>query len=39
MNLEEIMQMNDILKPFQEKTDEILEDNIKDNCIFIEVKN
>jgi hypothetical protein len=38
MNLEEIMQMNDILKPYQEKTNEILEDNIKDNCTLIEVK-
>ena len=38
MNMEEIMQMNDILKPYQEKSNEIEQDNIKDKCTYIEVK-
>ena len=38
MNMEEIMQMNDILKPYQEKSNEIEQDNIKDSCVYIEVK-
>lgn len=37
MNMEEIMQMNQILKPYQEKSSEIEEDNIKDKCVYIEV--
>ncbi len=37
MNMEEIMQMNDILKPYQEKTNEVIEDNVKDLCNYIEV--
>ena len=36
--MEEIMQMNDILKPYQEKGNEVVEDNIKDMCNYIEVK-
>jgi len=38
MNMEEIMQMNEILKPYQEKSKDIDSDNIKDQCIIIEVK-
>jgi len=37
MNIEEIMQMNQILKPFQEKTQVVDQDKIKDKCIYIEV--
>ena len=37
MNMEEIMQMNQILKPYQEKTTDIDHDNIKDRCVLIEV--
>lgn len=37
MNMEEIMQMNQILKPYQEKSNEIDPENIKDKCVFIEV--
>lgn len=38
MNMEEIMQMNQILKPFQEKSKEVDPENIKDSCSYIEVK-
>lgn len=37
MNVEEIMQMNEILKPYQEKTKEVDSDNIKNTCVYIEV--
>lgn len=38
LNIEEIMQVNDILKPYQEKSNEVLEENIKDKCDFLEVE-
>jgi len=38
MNMEEIMQMNQILKPYQERSTDIDPDNIKDTCLLIEVK-
>ncbi len=37
MKIEDIMQMNEILKPYQEKTKDIDSDNIKDQCNTIEV--
>jgi len=37
MNMEEIMEMNQILKPYQEKSNEVDPDNIKDTCSYIEV--
>ena len=37
MNMEEIMEMNQILKPYQEKSNEVDPDNIKDTCSYIDV--
>jgi hypothetical protein len=37
MNMEDIMRMNDVLKPFQERTKELDDDNLNHNCSHIEV--
>ena len=39
LNMEEIMHMNDVLKPFQERSNEQSEKNINSQCLNIEVNN
>ncbi len=38
MNMQEIMKMNQILKPYQEKSNQVEQNNIKDICVYIEVR-
>jgi hypothetical protein len=37
MNMEDIMKMNDVLKPFQERTRENDSENLNEKCVNIEV--
>lgn len=36
MNMEDIMRMNEVLKPFQERVKEVGENNLNEKCLFIE---
>lgn len=38
MNMEDIMKMNEILRPYQERQKIVEDDNVKEQCIQIEVR-
>jgi hypothetical protein len=38
MNMEDIMKMNEILRPFQEKEKLHQEENVSEQCVQLEVK-
>lgn len=38
MNMEDIMRMNEVLKPYQERSKETEEENLDERCEVIEVR-